>query len=357
MKNRLLFFSIFLFAAIVINAQITITSADAPSEGMIKYMGNDSVPSALVTQGSAGTNQTWNLSALNLIYYDTMRFVLPSATPYASQFPGTNLAVKFWLNGSQAYYFINKDNSGVYGKGAYGNLNLTLNHVIAVHFTPSMSIMRTPSAYSSNYTENYHYSVQSLPPASLAGIVDSIKIHSWIIGVSNVDGWGSITTPGGTFNVIRQFLRETNKDTIWVKTFLGWQQYATSKDTADTYKWLANGIGVSIAEMKMNRVANKAKSVTWYVPAPTSVEQLTNKSILNIYPNPASDFVYINNLDESSEYTVKIYDIPGKEVRSLHISNVIKTEISFEGLKNGVYFVTVLNSERKLTTEKIIINR
>ena len=66
---------------------------------------------------------------------------------------------------------------------------------------------------------------------------------------------------------------------------------------------------------------------------------------MNVYPNPANDFIFIN-LNESSE--ISIFDLLGNEV--LHTITNGKVDVS--SLKNGIYF---LKADGK--TEKVLIDR
>jgi Secretion system C-terminal sorting domain len=74
----------------------------------------------------------------------------------------------------------------------------------------------------------------------------------------------------------------------------------------------------------------------WMVEAPNlSVVDFENNIVLNVYPNPTTDFIQINNLDNSS---FVIIDILGKTV--LEVSNYQKeSKIDVSKLEKGIYFV------------------
>lgn len=59
------------------------------------------------------------------------------------------------------------------------------------------------------------------------------------------------------------------------------------------------------------------------------------KSILQLYPNPSSDFIQISELTKTENY--KIYNILGSEVKSGTIDNSSKANI--QSLTNGAYFL------------------
>lgn len=70
-----------------------------------------------------------------------------------------------------------------------------------------------------------------------------------------------------------------------------------------------------------------------------------SKNQVQLYPNPASDFVNIKNLT-SGEYTVSIYDLLGKLVQTNEKQNVIENEtltIPVKGLSRGEYIISIAN--------------
>lgn len=70
-----------------------------------------------------------------------------------------------------------------------------------------------------------------------------------------------------------------------------------------------------------------------------SVENFSIKSKILVYPNPSSDFIYIQGLSEMENY--RIYNNLGVEV----ISGVISREdkIDIQNLTNGIYFLKFAN--------------
>lgn len=86
--------------------------------------------------------------------------------------------------------------------------------------------------------------------------------------------------------------------------------------------------------------------------------QVNKKSNFLVYPNPASNTIYIETLDKDN-YTanVSIYDITGKKVKEIigyQISNKGRKAISIIGLTKGVYFIN-LNTNNEVFTTKFLI--
>lgn len=79
-------------------------------------------------------------------------------------------------------------------------------------------------------------------------------------------------------------------------------------------------------------------------------------SNLTIYPNPASDFIYIMN-NNSSKLKYHLYNVQGKLVKKANIPEVNNT-IRVNDLNEGIYFLRLEDgASQSSLTKKIIVNR
>ncbi|WP_127845426.1 T9SS type A sorting domain-containing protein [Psychroflexus aestuariivivens] len=86
---------------------------------------------------------------------------------------------------------------------------------------------------------------------------------------------------------------------------------------------------------------------------PLSIEEHSALSALSIYPNPASNYIYIDATKEFS-FTVKLYDIFGQHISSHHNTNSINTS----ELSDGIYFLEIEDSKsNQKKVEKIIVKK
>ena len=85
----------------------------------------------------------------------------------------------------------------------------------------------------------------------------------------------------------------------------------------------------------------------------TSTRSINNGDIkINIYPNPASDFLI---LECAENEVISIYDLTGNVVlQTKSTNNLIRLDVS--NLIEGIYYV-VINKNNKLISKKILINR
>jgi hypothetical protein len=92
--------------------------------------------------------------------------------------------------------------------------------------------------------------------------------------------------------------------------------------------------GFTVTELKLEEVV-----LQW----PTSTETIKDFKT-TVYPNPASDKVYINNLDGFQEYS--ILNMQGKVVKS-GILNNYQNQINVETYASGMYFIMLQNGYKR----------
>lgn len=82
-------------------------------------------------------------------------------------------------------------------------------------------------------------------------------------------------------------------------------------------------------------------------------QDLTNDSVV-IYPNPTNNKINIENVNKES--SIKIFNQSGTLVEEVNLSGKDDFSISVQGLKNGVYFLKVIQDNRVVKIEKFIKN-
>lgn len=81
------------------------------------------------------------------------------------------------------------------------------------------------------------------------------------------------------------------------------------------------------------------------------LENQTALTDINIYPNPAKDYIVINNLKGENQIT--IIDLNGR-MRYYQNSSFNQVEINLEGLESGIYNLNIINGNN-ISTKKLII--
>lgn len=85
----------------------------------------------------------------------------------------------------------------------------------------------------------------------------------------------------------------------------------------------------------------------WNSQTASSNDQIVNK--VSIYPNPATQFITIDGVDENAN--VDIYDISGKNVKSFMIKSKSQ-QMDISDLVNGVYLARLNNNQTSLFIKK-----
>lgn len=85
-----------------------------------------------------------------------------------------------------------------------------------------------------------------------------------------------------------------------------------------------------------------------FVGTSSGVIDQSTTDFTEVYPNPTSDFFYILQSNPSIETKYEISTIEGKIVQTGIISGN-KAKVTLNGISKGVYFVTLINDERRVT--------
>jgi hypothetical protein len=212
-------------------AQITVNSSHILSVGNKVYQVRDSLP-INTNPGPAGANQTWSFTNLNVHVHDSIEAVLPSSTPYGSQFPSSNLT---FVQGG-AYVYLNNQPSELNILGVYvPDFNVVL------PYSNPEKIMVFPATYQTAYADTAVAQAQIAGSAIGQPSIDSIRVKQVKHRSGMVDAWGSLTTDEGTFNTLR--LKDTifQYDTVWIKVgFFPWQELQAQLTITYETSWITD---------------------------------------------------------------------------------------------------------------------
>jgi len=86
---------------------------------------------------------------------------------------------------------------------------------------------------------------------------------------------------------------------------------------------------------------------------PLGVENYHQQAI-EIFPNPAVDFLNFRYFESTKEYNVEILDISGRIIQNVTIDK--NSAINIEHLKSGVYFLVINDSSGLVSKQKFIKN-
>jgi hypothetical protein len=358
MKTKL--FTIALaFISVNALAQITVTDSDIISVGDIVYQAVDSMPSNSITIGNSGSNQTWDFSSLQVMEVDVIEAISPVGTPYESIHPNANICAEI----DDELMYLNKSSTGLEMVG-YGDIPL------------NMLMIPLPLVYGSSQQSGPNTNMQVFPnfgiPDSLAPLIslnpaydqlDSIKINAVITSEFNVDAWGNVTIPLGTFDALRLKVEETTITDYYAYCSSslglggGWYsvpaQLAPSEtEIANRYQWWSNDPSAKfmLAELEMDSLNNSVEFVTFLTETQTTVVNDLLSNSVSVFPNPTSDKIIVNTDLNNCNY--ELVDVKGSVITSDNFN--YSTEIDLSKNAKGIYFLR-LKSQNEIITKKIVI--
>ncbi len=331
------------FQTNALKAQILVSQADMPVSGNKFIVVNDSNAKITLPLPS-GTNVVWPYDTLGTPSWettvDTVKCVLPGATPYAGFFPSSTAALEFSLPGLE-YAYVNST-SGAFSVNGVEEMLLS-NHAV-IQFKPvSEKLYAFPMNYTSTWASRYIYRTQ-VPDTS--AMYDTIRIMSFNGDTNLVDSYGNLTTPYGTKSTLRVWQVQRTLDSVFghSRSLHTWNYLFSSFSSDTSYTWIANGLGYPMLSMKIQK--GKVHLARWIKAASTGINEVADKSGSLVYPNPASTALNIK-LASCENGVVKIMDITGREISSSQFSNKLAV-VNTSHLVNGVYFYQVFDKTNTL---------
>ncbi|QBA21240.1 T9SS type A sorting domain-containing protein [Chryseobacterium indologenes] len=83
------------------------------------------------------------------------------------------------------------------------------------------------------------------------------------------------------------------------------------------------------------------------------VDQLIEKYDIKIYPNPVSDYAYVEIGFDFKDADILLYDMSGRQLQSVKTKNKV-TKINTQALVQGAYLVTIKTDNNKTANAKLI---
>jgi len=159
-----------------------------------------------------------------------------------------------------------------------------------------------------------------------------------------------LTTPVGTFNILRQKVVNVNTLSVQGYTvieivpgfpFGSWQPFLDSVTTTITYTYLTNtAVGTPFILAEITTDQNDAVTAASYsmVYNPAGIIETSNDIVSELYPNPSNDVVNIKAIDKIE--MLNVYAEDGKLIYNRGI-NSDNYQLNISSFKTGIYFVEI----------------
>lgn len=378
MKKTLLF--IFTLLSFYVTGQITVTNTSFPAVGDTLRTAVDGAPEGIQITGPGG-NQMWDFSSLQGVVAEAV--IRPASEGMnADLFPNANLLFPIGDDGMGGESYATTNASSYQLTGYVGPDPANLGIIVRVPFSPPIIERRSPMNFfdvnNTEYAILVAFPTDSLPSEitnDLPIVPDSIRLRVAANRTDVVDGWGTLTIPGGTYEVLREKRTEIRETIVEARVGIG--PFATwvdvteflgsdflGPDTLTTYLFVSNQEKENIAEVTVTNDAEEAPiSVTY-----KSNDVITNVRYVNTgradifaYPNPAINNVRINFLNITpGNYTFRIFNILGKEVvnKKYNINGNRTVGIDIDTLQKGTYLYNLTDGRGKiLKTKRLMVIR
>jgi hypothetical protein len=349
-------------------AQITITQADMPQPGDTIRLSTSSDTTGLPAPSFTGANVTWNYASLVPQTQKIDTFLSVSSTPllYQLYFNDAILYPNYKSTVAQASPSINlslvqltdiinyyKDENNNYESVGYGT---TISSIPTSVKDDTIDVVY-------NFPMNYG-NADSCNSSSHIGIASLGYYGTHQKRINHVDGYGTLITPYGTFQVLRVTTILYSSDSIYVDTFhFGFKSPQTEQIQ---YKWLGNGIPVPLLQINETVVANRATYVNTVYPdnkhnfagIPAIQSTLSN---VELYPNPAGETSSLHYfLSENSEISIAVFSADGRCVQKsfdgLQTAGSHQLAINTSQLSPGIYLITINGKSGQVVKRMAVIH-
>lgn len=163
---------------------------------------------------------------------------------------------------------------------------------------------------------------------------------------SVVDGWGNITTPYGSFDVLRvkHIIHEIDSFMIEVDTVVGPEWFGFELPEQHDYEWIAANDKEPILRISTTLFAGfeNISSITYrdiYRDMPVSGMKEVAATTLGLYPNPTTKQLNLKSSAEMLAY--QIVDAAGKVSRSGKLTDK-EINLDVETLPAGLYQISIV---------------
>lgn len=338
-------FAAFALLAFTINAQITVDQSDFADAGETVYLSTGQ-PNPLLNFASTGANHTWNFTSLRSTGQQQIDYLNVASTNgvyafyYADVFfnpnraniatSGTDIPFNQVLGAANPYTFFYK-NANAYRKVGYGSELAGLPVPLAM--TVPDTVYRFPMNYGNTSSSNSSYS------ASLPSVLTSVYTQ---LRNTTIDGWGTLTTPYGTFNVLRSKSEVFGYDSVYVDSLHFGVNIARAKVTE--YKWIAKGEEVPVLQINTSTVFGiEVVSQILFKDAKLSITVDSLNGVL--CPGTSATVHYTSTgtfnapafLQQGNKFTVQLSNSSGSFASPANIGNVTATA-------SGTVNVTIPNN-------------
>ena len=291
----------------------------------------------VASPGDAGINKTWNFSKLNKGNEILSTYIDPNTLALKDLVKAldVNMGLKTVDEDGLFVVLMNVSNTQIVNKG------LT-NDTIFVTSDPAPVVMKFPFRFGDKFnTRN---------GLKLGDSLEFLSVRSQI--TTEADAYGSITTADGVFdNVLR--VRSFSIDSVTIS--FGPDFGFNTVDTSITYLWYAANRANPVFQLETTLVEGKTVIDAYsFSKSKTTNTELTAGENIEIYPNPFQDKISIKSSNQSSQYTLKVFDNIGRKVVERILDDHKAPNMDLSNLPSGPYTIQISNPSGLVKVVKVV---
>jgi len=329
-----------------LSAQITIASMDFVVGDSVFQATDTTYKTELFATG--GADLEWNFSGLTEHNRDTIAPIDPATTDHADDFTNSNLAF-----GTIELAGYMQNNSDEYVSLGFGGYVAAIDADILMVYDDADTIIDFPM----NYGDSRDVDSYGSTYATVQG--NDIRLSESIFRTQEIDAWGKVITPKGTFDVIRVNEYMIKIDSVFLIIYgnESYQEDYSSFDTTYSYNFYTtfsenNFNKYPLLEVEYDNDADTIKQTRWLTYGEeeednTAINKISNFNTISVYPNPSSDIVNIET--KENIVSINIYNTEGKVVRTSS-----ENQIQVSDLPSSVYVIEV-KTTNSLYKKKIMV--
>ena len=334
-----------------LHAQITITTEDLPSAGdTVRYSQVFGPSFDDLELDNTGADVNWDYAWLEVFTQDVDTFLQVGDAPFLYQFffnnaflypdSYSNLATKtpdfafgdFSLEDPYTFYNNDEDSYRATGFG------VTVTGLpISVPNDGNELLYAYPMEYGNTFSSDFETTLE------VPGLFTWVQTGT---RSAEVDGWGTLTTPFGTFDVLRQVaLREASDSTYIDLIELG---TSIPRLPEHVYSWVAEGMQAPVLEITTQEIfgtetvtAIRYQDAILEEDTPDNVEELGQLDVV-VFPNPTTGTIRLQTL-ASELLHVTLYNALGQRVYTSQVW--AGEELHLEHLPAGSYTLHIAGDQ------------
>jgi hypothetical protein len=359
--NVLFSFFFFLCVPTHVMSQISVDASDFPGKGdTVRY---SNVP-FISNYAQAGVNFVWDYSSLNPTSQTLVNnysvddadfltqalfgsFVIPKyrATYYlpARELPLATLSGFLNLPIDEIYRFYRKTNEEMTVVGL---------SISALGFGIGKRADSIEIAYKYPMEYGQQYSSEGSVDLDL-GALAPFALKQYRTRTSEVDGWGTVKTPFGSFPCLRIHHVITELDSIYIDAGTGPLWIPINLPVIHEYEWWAKDQNGPVLKVITNQffgiqIVNQVLYRDIFRPELNVSINNYNLSKVSVFPNPTTEYLSVTGLSGNED--IEIYSMSGE----LLLRTSSHANIDLRDFANGAYLLRIMKDKEPVTILKFI---